>query len=454
MPREPAPRREAFDREVKYFSLLTFGCQMNEYDSHTVRSQLVAAGYTPIESWRQADVVLVNTCAVRGKPVEKAATLLGELAKEKRRRPLTIGLLGCLAQLEEGKALARKFGVDLLLGPGAVHHIVPAVQAGSFEDLGFHDDLAEFTPPPPGTLSAHLTIMRGCNHHCTYCIVPATRGPEVSRPPRTILAEARRLQEAGVLEVSLLGQNVNSYGLDRPGEYPSFARVLRLVGGLGIPQVKFITSHPVNFSDDIVAAIAETPTVCRYIHLPVQSGSDRVLKRMAREYRREYYLERIAKIRATLPDATLSTDIIVGFPGETEADFEETLSLYREVEFDLAYTFIYSARPGTPAHEHFDDLPREVKVERLGRLVELAKETSLRRNQAYLGREVEVLIEGPAHEEGYLLGHDRGNHPVLVEAAPGVGPGVQTVTVDRVSPQLFFGHVKHAVREMIPLAMA
>lgn len=447
-------RGEAFEREVKYFNLVTFGCQMNDYDSHLVSSQLVAAGYTPVESWRQADVVLVNTCAVRGKPVEKAASLLGDLAKEGRRRPLTIGLLGCLAQLQEGRDLAEKFGVNLLVGPGAIHRIVPAVQAGRLEDLAFHEDLAECTPPPPSTLAAPLTIMRGCNHHCTYCIVPTTRGPEVSRSPRAILSEAASLREAGVLEVTLLGQNVNSYGLDRIGEYPSFARMLRLVGGLGIPRVKFITSHPVNFTDDIIQAIAETPEVCRYIHLPVQSGSDRVLKRMAREYRRDFYLGRIERIRSLIPEATISTDIIVGFPGETPSDFEETLSLYREVEFDLAYTFIYSARPGTPAHKHFQDLPREVKTERLGRLIELAKETSLRRNQAWLGRDVEVLIDGPAHEQGYWLGHDRGNHPVLVEAAPGIGPGIHIVTVDRVSPQLFFGHLKSAVREMIPLAMA
>ena len=225
--------------------------------------------------------------------------------------------------------------------------------------------------------------MRGCNHRCTYCIVPATRGPEVSRPAEDIINEARALKESGVFEVTLLGQNVNSYGM-APGTgarralmpgYPSFAELLRMVGRIGIPRVRFVTSHPVNFDDEIIEAIADTPAVCRYIHLPVQSGSNRVLKRMAREYTREFYLDRIQRVRESLPDATISTDLIAGFPGETEEDFDETLSLYREVGYDLAYMFIYSEREGTPAAIHFEDVPRAVKVERLSRLIDYQRKS-------------------------------------------------------------------------------
>jgi tRNA-2-methylthio-N6-dimethylallyladenosine synthase len=391
--------------------------------------------------------VLVNTCAVRGKPVEKAQTLLGELRKEKKRRKggFTIGLMGCLAQLPEGRRLGEKFGVDIMLGPGAITEIVPAIERGKFRSFEFKNELKFYTPPPPaGALTANLTIMRGCNHRCTYCVVPATRGPEVSRPAADIIEEAQALRSAGVVEVTLLGQNVNSYGLvegtglrrARLDGYPSFADLLRMVGRVGIPRVRFVTSHPVNFDDEIIEAIADTPSICRYIHLPVQSGSDRVLKRMAREYKRDFYLNRVRKVREMLPDATITTDIIVGFPGETERDFEETLSLYREVEFDSAYMFIYSAREGTAAASHFEDLPRTEKTGRLGRLVELQKEISHARNQKLVGSEVEVLVKGEAEEKGFVQGHTRGNHVILVKGA--LDPGLQRVTVLHATPNRLY----------------
>jgi tRNA-2-methylthio-N6-dimethylallyladenosine synthase len=426
--------------------IITFGCQMNEYDTHAIQSELAGIGYSFVDNFREADLVLVNTCAVRGKPVEKVRTLLGELRKEKSRRArLTIGLMGCLAQLPEGQRMGRRFGVDIMLGPGAITEIVPAIERGKFQSFEFKRELQFYSPPPPaGALSAHLTIMRGCNHRCTYCIVPATRGPEVSRPAEDIINEARALKEAGVVEVSLLGQNVNSYGMV-PGTgsrrallpgYPSFAELLRMVGRVGIPRVRFITSHPINFSDQIIEAIADTPAICRYIHLPVQSGSNRVLKRMAREYTREFYLDRVRRVRELLPDATISTDFIVGFPGETEDDFEQTLSLYREVRYDMAYMFIYSEREGTPAANHFDDMPRSVKVDRLARLIELSKEISLEQNSEWIRREVEVLIDGPAEEEGLVRGHTRGNHVVLVKGH--VAPGIHRVRVAHATPNRLY----------------
>jgi tRNA-2-methylthio-N6-dimethylallyladenosine synthase len=426
--------------------IVTFGCQMNEYDTHAIQSELAGIGYSFVDSFREADLVLVNTCAVRGKPVEKVQSLLGELRKEKsKRKHLTIGLMGCLAQLPEGQRMGRRLGVDIMLGPGAITEIVPAIERGKFQSFEFKRELQFYSPPPPtGELSAHLTIMRGCNHRCTYCIVPATRGPEVSRPAADIIAEARALQEAGVVEVSLLGQNVNSYGLvDGTGArrarlpgYPSFAELLRTVGRVGIPRVRFITSHPINFDDEIIEAIADTPAVCRFIHLPVQSGSNRVLKRMAREYTREFYLDRVRKVRELLPDATISTDFIAGFPGETEEDFDETLSLYREVRYDMAYMFIYSEREGTPAAIHFDDMERGAKVERLSRLIELSKEIALEQNHKWIGSEMEVLVQSPAAEEGFVQGHTRGNHVVLVKG--NLCPGIHRVHVAHATPNRLY----------------
>ncbi len=426
--------------------IVTFGCQMNEYDTHAIQSELAGIGYSFVDSVKEADLVLVNTCAVRGKPVEKVQTLLGELRKEKsKRKHLTIGMMGCLAQLPEGQRMGRRFRVDIMLGPGAITEIVPAIERGKFQSFEFKRELQFYSPPAPqGELSAHLTIMRGCNHRCTYCIVPATRGPEVSRPAEDIINEARALKDAGVVEVSLLGQNVNSYGLvDGTGSrrarlagYPSFAELLRMVGRVGIPRVRFITSHPINFDDEIIEAIADTPAMCRFIHLPVQSGSNRALKRMAREYTREFYLNRVSKVRELLPDATLSTDIIVGFPGETEEDFDETLSLYREVRYDMAYMFVYSEREGTPAAIHFSDMERRVKIERLSRLIELSKEISLEKNREWIGRELEVLVKGDAAEEGFVQGHTRGNHVALVKGS--LAPGIHRVYVANATPNRLY----------------
>ena len=376
---------------------------MNEYDTHAIQSELAGLGYSFVEDFREADLVLVNTCAVRGKPVEKAQTLLGELRKEKQRRrgALTIGLMGCLAQLPEGRRMGEKFAVDIMLGPGAITEIVPAIERGKFQSFDFKNELQFYTPPPPrDAVSAHLTIMRGCNHRCTYCIVPQTRGAEVSRPAADILNEARALAEAGVAEVTLLGQNVNSYGLadgtgtrrKRLAGYPSFAELLRMVGRVGIPRVRFVTSHPVNFDDEIIEAIADTPAVCRYIHLPVQSGSNRILKRMAREYTREFYLDRVGKLRQLLPDATITTDIIAGFPTETEEMFARSQDLVEECGLTFLHVFPYSRRPGTPAARMPQVAGGEVR-ERAKRLRATGEAALRRRLDAEVGAVREVLIE-------------------------------------------------------------
>jgi tRNA-2-methylthio-N6-dimethylallyladenosine synthase len=447
--------------------VITYGCQMNEYDTLTIQSELVAGGHDLVDHPRDAELILLNTCAVRGKPVEKVVSVLGDLRKEKAAgRDLAIGLMGCLAQLDEGREIARKFGVDLLVGPGAITDILPAIEAfetarddgvgrSRIDRLDFRSDLVGHLTPPPvaGTLTGFVTIMRGCDHHCTYCIVPQTRGPEVSRPLAAILHEARAMRAQGVEEVVLLGQNVNSYGRDDPS-VPSFAELLRAVAALGFPRVKFTTSHPMNFTSDVIDAIAETPGVCDYVHLPVQSGSDRVLRRMAREYRRERYLEIVAELRAKVPDVVLTTDIIVGFPGETEVDFEATLSLYDEVRFDAAYMFAYSARPGTPAHARFDDLPREIKSERLGRLVERQKHWSLLANRRFEGREVRVLVKEMGRDGAHAVGHSDGHHTVLVPAGQVQRMGLHTVRVEHATPHALYGVVAGAPWDAVALPLA
>jgi tRNA-2-methylthio-N6-dimethylallyladenosine synthase len=431
---------------------------MNEYDSHTITSELVSGGHQLVDSPQDAELVILNTCAVRGKPVEKVVTLLGEFRKEKRAgRELRVGLMGCLAQLQEGQELAEKFEVDMLLGPGAITDILPAVESlegqERYRSLRFKGDLAAHITPAPHALTGFLTIMRGCNHHCTYCIVPETRGPEVSRPVEAIMLEAEAMREAGVQEITLLGQNVNSYGLGVPG-LPSFAELLRLVAATDIPRVKFITSHPMNFTSDITDAIAETENICNYIHLPVQSGSDRVLKRMGRQYKRARYLDIIREIREKIPDVVISTDIIVGFPGESEADFQETLSLYEEVRYDQAYMFMYSARPGTPSYKHFEDMPREVKSERLMRLVERQKHWSHVQNQRWLGRPLRVLIKEVAHDGNYVVGHSDQNHTVLVPKEQVLEMGLYDVAIGTSTPHTLYGTVKGLEAVRVPLMMA
>ncbi len=443
--------------------VITFGCQMNEYDTHTIQSELVAGGHELVMHAADANLLLLNTCAVRGKPVEKVMSVLGDLRRQRAEgRDLTLGLMGCLAQLGEGREIATKFGVDLLVGPGAITDLLAALEEyeslrggeqAMVERLGFEPELHDLLPPPPKGMAGFLTIMRGCNHHCTYCIVPDTRGPEVSRSLSSVLAEATAMRAAGVEEVTLLGQNVNSYGLGNPG-MPRFPELLRLVADVGFTRVKFVTSHPMNFTSDLIDVIAQHPNVCNYIHLPMQSGSNSVLRRMAREYRIEHYLDIVSEIRNKVANVVISTDVIVGFPGETEGDFAATLEACEVAGFEQAYMFLYSARPGTPSYKHFADMPREVKVERLQRLIERQKARSLQANEALVGTQLRVLVKDLGRDSRYAVGHSDQNHTVLVPAESITSMGLAQVTVTSATPHALYGDVVGAGSQGIELVMA
>jgi tRNA-2-methylthio-N6-dimethylallyladenosine synthase len=395
----------------------TYGCQMNVADSELMFGVLGRAGYERVELPDEAEVMLVNTCAVRDNAEQRVIGRVGELQRHKRPGDI-LGVVGCMAQRLGPVLLERVAKVDLVVGPDAYRNLPELLaQAGAGErphDTGFRSwEHYEDVPPvrEPGA-TQFVTVQRGCDYRCTFCIVPTTRGPERSRKLEDVVREVRELAALATTEVTLLGQTVNSWtdGTHR------FGALLRAVGGVeGIRRVRFTSPYPTDFTDEVIAAMAEVPTVCEHVHLPAQSGSDSCLKRMLRRYRRAEYLAVVAKLRAAIPGITFSTDLIVGFPGETEAEFEDTLSLVGEAEFDEAYTFKYSPRDGTPAvrmQGHVDDA---VASERLERLIATMRKQSRRRNIGRVGEVHEVLVERTAKRGDMLLGRTRTNLLVLLD---------------------------------------
>jgi len=399
------------------FYIETFGCQMNVHDSEKVAGELLAQGYQAAASSDAADLVLLNTCAIRDKAEHKVYSRLGEFKADALAGRKRVAVLGCLAQLEGAKMFARVPYVSLVCGSASYRklpELLVQLQGGQQQVTGLaYDDAAfetEFTRRD-NRFRAYLTIIEGCDKACAYCVVPFTRGPERSRTSDSILAEARRLAGAGYTEVQLLGQNVNSYR-DPSARRMSFAELLAAVGEvIGIRRVRFTTSHPRDFTADIVAAIDSGPTLCNHVHLPVQSGSTRVLRRMAREYTREEYLEKIALIRGARRAISITTDIIVGFPGETETDFEETLTLLDDVQYDGVFSFKYSPRPNTPALALDEPVAEEEQGRRLVALQARQREIQLARNQTLVGQEFEVLIEG-SNRPGQWAGRTTANRVV------------------------------------------
>jgi tRNA-2-methylthio-N6-dimethylallyladenosine synthase len=381
------------------YTVRTYGCQMNVHDSERMAGLLEAAGYTRAEG-DEADVVVFNTCAVRENADNRLYGNLGHLRPAKSARPgMQIAVGGCLAQKDRAEIVRRAPWVDVVFGTHNVHAL-PVLLERARHNAAAQVEIAEALEVFPSTLPARresayagwVSISVGCNNTCTFCIVPSLRGTERDRRPGDVLAEVSALAAEGVLEVTLLGQNVNSYGVEF-GDRGAFAKLLRACGDVpGLERVRFTSPHPRDFTSDVIAAMAETPNVCPQLHMPLQSGSDDVLRRMRRSYRSRRFLSIIDEVRASIPDAAISTDIIVGFPGETEADFQATLDVVRAARFANAFTFQYSPRPGTPAAELPDQLPKAVVQERYDRLVALQEEISWAANRALEGRVVEVLV--------------------------------------------------------------
>ena len=428
-----ADLKSATDGGDKKLYIETYGCQMNVADSEVIASVMKMAGYDTAPSAEEADAIFLNTCSVRDNAEQKILNRLEALRALRKKRPhLIVGVVGCMAERVKDELIERH-GVNLVAGPDAylsLPDLMAAAEAGEKAinvELSTTETYRDVVPRHIGAarISGFVSIMRGCNNFCTYCIVPYTRGRERSRDVESILREARDLREHGFREVTLLGQNVNSYRFTREdGTVITFPDLLRTVAR-AVPdlRVRFTTSHPKDMSDETLHVIAEEPNVCRHIHLPVQSGSSRILKLMNRKYDREWYLGRVAAIRRIIPDCGLSTDIFCGFPGETEEDHRLSLSLMEECRYDSAFMFKYSERPGTYASRHLpDDVPEEVKIRRLNEIIALQNRLSAEANARCVGRTYEVLVEGVSKrsreqlfgrtEQNRVVVFDRGTHHI------------------------------------------
>ena len=400
------------------FYLETFGCQMNDHDSEKVAGVLVARGYTQVEKPEAASVILYNTCSIREKAAQKVFSRLGEF-RERQAEGKVIGVLGCLAQQEGEEIFERAPWVSLVCGSASYRklpELIAELEHGNKRVMGLDQDTDETFETEmtrrENPWRAYLTIIEGCDKACSYCVVPFTRGPERSRGSASILEEVRQLADVGYGEIQLLGQTVNSY-VDPTAGKMRFSDLLVAVGNVtGIRRVRFMTSHPRDFGKDIVEAIDATPQLCEHVHLPVQSGSTNVLRAMQRTYTREEYLEKVALIRGAKRDISITTDVIVGFPGETEKDFEETLTLLDEVHYDLMFGFKYSPRPNTPSLTMEDAIPEEEKNRRLGVLLARQREIQILRNARMVGKRMEVLVEGKSRRENQWSGHT-GNYAIL-----------------------------------------
>lgn len=435
----------------KTYAIINYGCQMNESDSEHYAGQLLDLGYEASADYEHADVVVINTCCVRENAEKKILGKIGEMKRLKRENPdMVLCVAGCMAQ-EWGKDLQKKYPqVDLVLGTAHVNNFSSILQnhlAGHGRAESVYDDLTIMPQEFEGSFvrkssfAAWVPIMYGCNNFCTYCIVPYVRGRERSRSAEAICHEIEKAVALGYKEFTLLGQNVNSYGKDR-GEEEGFSKLLELVDAIpGVERIRYMTSHPRDMSEAVVRTIAESQHICKNFHIPVQSGSSRIMKAMNRGYDRERYLKLVETIHRCVPDAVITTDLIVGFPGETEKDFEETLDLLRTVEYDDAFTFIYSPRKGTPAAGFGAQVPDAVKHERLDRLMALQNEICLKRNKRLVGRTLAVMVEGPSKSNPAMLsGRTDGNDLVLWPKIRDHAPGdLVNVKMERAQTWLIRG---------------
>jgi len=409
----------------------TYGCQMNVNDSEVILSILQDAGYALTEDIGQADVILANTCSIRDNAEQRIWGRIDQFKIQKKKRPgVTIGIVGCMAERLKDELLKA---VDLVAGPDSYRSLPSLLEAVAPDSpqinvhLSHEETYAEISPVrlDRNGVSAFISIMRGCNNVCSYCVVPYTRGAERSRDPKTILREAQELFENGYKEVTLLGQNVDSYRWEGPEGTVSFARLLEEVAKISPElRVRFSTSHPKDISDEVIYTMAMYENICNHIHLPVQSGSSVMLEKMRRKYNREWYLERVRKIRSVIPDCGLTTDVIAGFCGETEQDHQDTLTLMEEVVFDSAFMFAYSERPGTLASRKYpDDIPYETKTERLNEIIALQGRMSLKSNEKEIGKVLKVLVEGPSKKNPEELCGRAGSNKMCVFPSRGEKAG-------------------------------
>ena len=433
----------------------TYGCQMNVSDSELMLGKLTASGYDAVDLPEEADVILVNTCAIRDHAEQRVIGRLGEM-KSKMKRHAVLGVTGCMAQRLGPQILERAGHVSLVIGPDGYRSLPLLVEnarrgiRAAATDFDLEEHYEDFKPRRFDKVKAWIPVQRGCDYRCTYCIVPTTRGPERSRRLEDVVREAEQVVADGMSEVVLLGQTVNSYN---DGHY-DFADLLRAVGAVnGVRRLRFTSPHPNDFSDRVIEAIADTEAVCEHVHLPMQSGSTRVLKRMLRRYSREGYFDCVNRLRSAIPGLSLTTDIIVGFPGESDADFEETLSAVSEIGFDDAYTFKFSLRDGTPATRlpASDTISDETASERLARLIETVRTGSRARNLAMLGHRKEVLIEKEARRGGLLQARTRDFKTVIIPGEPEMIGSYAQVELTGTTGSTFTGSI---VRERTALPLA
>ncbi len=430
---------------MRRYHVTTFGCQMNAHDSERIKGMLESLGLGEAAAPDEADVVVFNTCTIREKPDTRLAAYLGNAGAMKRERPdVVVAVGGCYAEAQRERIFELYPFVDVAFGPGSIPHLGDWIAAGGFAvergRFGTHEHFAADLPTRgERRFQAWVQVSMGCNSACAYCIVPAVRGREQSRRPGEILAEVTRLSESGVREITLLGQNVNSWGRDlRPDVEIEFGALLRACDAVsGIERIRFTSPHPKDFRTPVVAAIAECPSVCEHVHLPAQSGSSRILKAMRRTYDRARYLRLVETLREAVPDLALGTDLIVGFPGESDADFEETLSLVDEVRFDSAFTFIYSPRAGTEAASLPNAVPDDLKHERLEILVDRVQRSAAERNAERIGGVEEVLVEGRSRTDTSLArGRTRRNTVVNFAGPAAPGDLVDVLIEDATSTTL------------------
>ncbi|HEX3609687.1 MAG TPA: tRNA (N6-isopentenyl adenosine(37)-C2)-methylthiotransferase MiaB [Solirubrobacterales bacterium] len=427
----------------KQYHVTTFGCQMNVHDSERMQGMLESLGYEEAPDREAADLILFNTCSIRESADNRFLAHLGEAKRLKSEDPeRVVGVGGCWAQSVKDEVFQRFPFVDVAFGPGQIHKLAEFLNSDSLSAQGYFE-FEDFSGHLPTRrlreFQGWLQVSQGCNCRCAYCIVPSTRGREVSRDPAELIREAEALAADGVREVTLLGQNVNSYGRDLPRESRiGFAELLARVDAVaGIDRIRYTSPHPKDMKEDVIRAHAELPAVCEHIHLPLQSGSSAVLKRMRRTYDRQRYMDRVSLIREHVPDCSITTDIIVGFPGETEADFAQTLEVVEEVGYDSAFTFVFSPRRETEAAEFGEQAAHPVKVERMERLVELVQRRATERAQRFVGREMEVLVEGTSRtDETRLRGRTRHNKAVNFDGTADPGDLVEVAITEATSQSL------------------